>query len=63
MKKSCKNKDSIVVLMHDTSDVSRSYLALKDSICFLKEQGYSFKTFEINFISFSCSISVKSFIK
>lgn len=46
LKKSCKNKDSIVVLMHDTSDVSRSYLALKDSIQYLKEQGYCFKTFE-----------------
>lgn len=46
LKKSCKNKDSIVVLMHDTSDVSRSYLALKDSIQYLKEQCYCFKTFE-----------------
>lgn len=46
LKNSCKNKDSIVVLMHDTADVSRSYLALQDSIKYLKEQGYTFKTFE-----------------
>ena len=46
LKNSCKNKDSIIVLMHDTTDVSSSYLALKDSICYLKEQGYSFKTFK-----------------
>lgn len=46
LKKSCKNKDSIIILMHDTADVSRSYLALKDSIKYLKEQGYTFKTFE-----------------
>lgn len=45
LKKSCKNKDSLVILMHDTADVSRSYLALKDSIKYLKEQGYTFKTF------------------
>lgn len=45
LKKSCKNKDSIIVLMHDTTDVSRSYLALQDSIKYLKEQGYTFKTF------------------
>ena len=46
LKNSCKNKDSIIVLMHDTADVSRSYLALQDSIKYLKEQGYIFKTFE-----------------
>lgn len=46
LKKSCKNKDSLVILMHDTADVSRSYLALQDSIKFLKSEGYSFKTFE-----------------
>lgn len=46
LKKSCKNKDSIIILMHDTADVSRSYLALQDSIKYLKEQGYTFKTFE-----------------
>lgn len=46
LKKSCKNKDSLVILMHDTADVSRSYLALRDSIRFLKDEGYTFKTFE-----------------
>lgn len=46
LKNSCKNKDSVIVLMHDTVDVSRSYLALQDSIHYLKEQCYTFKTFE-----------------
>lgn len=46
LKKSCKNKDSLVILMHDTADVSSSYLALQDSIKFLKDEGYTFKTFE-----------------
>jgi len=45
LKKSTKNKNSLVVLMHDTNDVSKSYLALDDSIKYLKEQGYTFKTF------------------
>ena len=31
--------------MHDTTDVSKSYIALNDSIIYLKEQGYTFKTF------------------
>lgn len=30
--------------MHDTKDVSNSSLALKDSIFYLKSQGYEFKT-------------------
>ncbi len=45
-KKSCKNKNSLVILMHDTADVSRSYLALQASINFLKSEGYTFKTFK-----------------
>lgn len=46
LKKSCKNKDCLVILMHDTSDVSKSYESLDASIKYLKEQGYSFRTFE-----------------
>lgn len=46
LKKTCKNKDSIIILMHDTIDVSRSYESLDASIKYLKEQGYTFKTFE-----------------
>lgn len=45
LKKTCKNKQSLVILMHDTSDVSKSYTALNDSIVYLKQQGYTFKTF------------------
>lgn len=45
LKKSCKNKNSLVILMHDTSDVSKSYESLDASIKYLKEQGYSFKNF------------------
>lgn len=44
-KKSCKDKGSLVILMHDTTDVSDSSSALKDSIQFLKSEGYSFKNF------------------
>lgn len=46
LKKSCKSKNSLVILMHDTSDVSKSYESLDNSIKYLKEQGYSFKTFD-----------------
>ena len=46
LKKTCKNKNSLIVLMHDTCDVSKSYTALDASIKYLKEEGYSFKTFD-----------------
>lgn len=45
LKKSAKGKDTLVILMHDTKDVSNSSLVLEDSIKYLKEQGYSFKNF------------------
>ena len=41
-----ESKNSLVILMHDTADVSRSYLALQASISFLKNEGYTFKTFK-----------------
>ena len=44
-KKSSKNKDTLVVLMHDTTDVSNSSSVLKDTILYLKNQGYTFKNF------------------
>ena len=43
--KSSKNKDVLVILMHDTKDVSNSSLVLKDSIKYLKDKGYVFKNF------------------
>ena len=42
---SSKNKNTLVILMHDTKDVSDSSLVLKDSISYLKSQGYEFKNF------------------
>ncbi len=45
LKKSSKGKNNLIILMHDTTDVSDSASALKDSIRFIKEQGYQFKTF------------------
>lgn len=45
LKKSCKNKNTLVVLMHDTKDVSDSSTVLADSIDYLKEEGYEFKNF------------------
>ncbi len=45
LKKSSKNKGTLVVLMHDTSDVNDTPSILKDSIHYLKEQGYTFKNF------------------
>lgn len=45
LKKSSKNKDTLVILMHDTKDVSNSSLVLEDSIKYLKSQGYSFENF------------------
>ena len=45
LKKSAKNKGTLVVLMHDTSDVNDTPSILADSIHYLKEQGYEFKNF------------------
>ena len=43
--KSSQNKDVLVILMHDTKDVSNSSIVLKDSIKYLKDKGYIFKNF------------------
>lgn len=45
LKKSSKNKGTLVILMHDTSDVSDTPSVLKDSIDYLKEEGYTFQNF------------------
>lgn len=45
LKKSAKNKGTLVVLMHDTSDVNDTPSILKDSIDYLREQGYEFRNF------------------
>lgn len=45
LKKSSKGKNALVILMHDTKDVSNSSEALKDSIDYLKSAGYTFENF------------------
>ena len=45
LKKSSKNKGTLVVLMHDTADVNDTPSILKDSIDYLKSQGYEFRNF------------------
>lgn len=45
LQQTCKNQNLLVVLMHDTKDVNDSSLVLKDSILYLKKQGYIFKNF------------------
>lgn len=45
LKKSSKNNGTLVILMHDTVYVSDSSKALKESIKFLREQGYEFENF------------------
>lgn len=45
LKKTMKGKDTLVILMHDTKFVSDSSTALKDSIEYIKSQGYTFDNF------------------
>lgn len=45
LKKTSKNKGTLVILMHDTKDVSDSSTVLQDSIDYLKSQGYQFDNF------------------
>lgn len=45
LKKSAKNKNTLVILMHDTKDVSDSSAVIEESILYLKSQGYRFENF------------------
>lgn len=45
LKKTSKNKGTLIVLMHDTMDVSNSSAVLKASIDYLRSEGYEFKNF------------------
>lgn len=45
LKKSSKNKNTLVILMHDTKYVSDSSKVLKQSIEYLRNNGYCFKNF------------------
>ena len=44
-KKTSKNKGTLVILMHDSGDVNDTASILKDSISFLRSQGYEFHNF------------------
>lgn len=45
LKKTAKDKNTLVILMHDTKDVNDSSLVLEDSINYLEAEGYEFKNF------------------
>ncbi len=45
LRKSAKDKNTLVILMHDSGDVNKTYTALEPSIDYLKKQGYEFRTF------------------
>lgn len=45
LKKTAKNKGTLIILMHDTNDVNDTTSVLKDSINYLKELGYEFRNF------------------
>lgn len=45
LKNSSKDKGTLVVLMHDTNDVNDTASILRDSIDYLKSQGYEFRNF------------------
>ncbi len=48
LKKSAKNKGTLVILMHDTADVNKTYDVLKSSIDYLRSNGYEFRNFYDN---------------
>lgn len=45
LKKTSKDKGTLIILMHDTADVNKTYDILKDSISYLRSQGYQFCNF------------------
>lgn len=45
LKKSTKNKGTLIILMHDSGDVNDTPSVLKESISYLKQQGYEFHNF------------------
>lgn len=45
LRRTSKNKNTLIILMHDTKFVNDSSLVLKSSIKYLREQGYEFKNF------------------
>lgn len=45
LRKTSKGKNTLIILMHDTADVNKTYNVLRDSILYLKFQGYEFRNF------------------
>lgn len=45
LKKSSENKGTLIILMHDTADVNKTYDILEDSISYLKSKEYEFSNF------------------
>ena len=45
LKKTSKDKGTLIILMHDTADVNKTYNVLKDSISYLRAQGYEYRNF------------------
>ena len=45
LKRTSKNKGTLIILMHDTADVNKTYNILKESISYLKSEGYEFSNF------------------
>lgn len=43
LKKSSRNKSTLIILMHDTGDVNNTSEVLKESIDYLKSNGYEFR--------------------
>ncbi len=46
LKKTCKGKSTLVILMHDSGDVNPTHEVLEVSIKYLIEEGYEFKTLD-----------------
>lgn len=45
LKNSCKNKGTLIILMHDTNDVNDTTEILAESISYLQSEGYVFDNF------------------
>ena len=43
LKNTVKNKNALVILMHDSGDLNQTDEVLQSSIDYLKQQGYEFK--------------------
>lgn len=46
LKNTCKGKSTLIILMHDSGDVNPTHEVLEDSIKYLIEEGYEFKTLD-----------------